>query len=107
MLLLAHPLYADCFATWAPDLYIYYIQHMRLLYTEYLHLKCNFLNSTFACYTFNFSPPACSFDHTDLANLPFDWCTITALELFDLTHSNHLVLWDLKIVIEFLPKLTL
>jgi len=80
---------------------------MRPLYAEYLHLKRNFLNSIFACCTFNFGPYACAFDHTDPANLPFGWCTITALGPFDPTRGGHLVLWDLKIVIEFPPGSTI
>ena len=40
-------------------------------------------------------------------NLPFGWCAITALGPFDPTHGGHLVLWDLKIVIEFPPGSTI
>ena len=95
------------FATWAPDLYSYYVQHIRLLYAKYPHLRRNFLNSIFTCCTFNFGPHACSFDHTDPANLLFGWCDITALGPFDPIRSGHLVLWDLKIVIEFPPGSTI
>ena len=101
MSLPAYSLYEGCFATWAPNLYAYYVQHMQPLETKYRHLKRNFLNSIFACCTFNFGPHACSFDPTDPANLPFGWCAITALGPFDPTRGGHLVLWDLKLVIEF------
>ena len=83
------------------------MQHMWLLYAKYLHLRCNFLNSIFACCMFNFGPCTCSFDHTNPVNLLFGWYAITALGPFDPTHSGHLVLWDLKIVIEFLPGSTI
>ena len=95
------------FATWAPNLYTYYVDHMRPLYAKYPRLKRNFLNSVFACCTFNFGPTTCTFDHTDPGNLPFGWCAITALGNFDPTLGGHLVLWDLKIVIEFPPGSTI
>jgi hypothetical protein len=40
-------------------------------------------------------------------NLPFGWCAITALGNFDPTLGGHLVLWDLKLVIEFPPGSTI
>ena len=39
--------------------------------------------------------------HTDPGNLLFGWCAITTLGNFDPTLGGHLVLWDLKLVIEF------
>lgn len=96
-----------CFATWAPNLYTYYVDHMRPLYAKSPRLKRNFLNSVFACCTFNFGPTTCTFDHTDPCNLPFGWCAITALGNFDPTLGGHLVLWDLKLVIEFPPGSTI
>jgi len=92
---------------WAPDLYQYYVDHLRPLYAKYPRLKRNFLNSVFACATFNFGPTTCTFDHTDPGNLPFGWCAITALGKFDPTLGGHLVLWDLKLVIEFPPGCTI
>ena len=95
-----------CFAAWVPDLYQYYVDHLRPLYARYPWLKHNFLNSIFACASFNFGPMTCTFDHTDPGNLPFGWCAITALGKFDPTRGGHLVLWDLKLVIEFPPGST-
>jgi hypothetical protein len=43
------------------------------------------------------------FRHRDVLNLPFGWCAIQALGKFDPTRGGHLVLWDLKMVIEFPP----
>ena len=56
---------------------------------------------------FNFGPNTCCFDHVDSGNLPFGWCAITALGQFDPKLGGHLVLWDLKIVIEFPPGSTI
>lgn len=92
---------------WAPRLYAYYVDHLRPLYAKHPTLRRNFVNSIFACATFNFGPVTCTFDHTDPANLPFGWCAITALGKFDPVQGGHLVLWDLKLVIEFPPGSTI
>jgi hypothetical protein len=34
-------------------------------------------------------------------NVPFGWCAVQALGPFDSTQGGHLILWDLKLVIEF------
>lgn len=96
-----------CFATWAPNLYAYYVNHLRPLYAKHPRLKRIFRNSIFACATFNFGPTACTFDHTDPGNLPFGWCSITSLGKFNPTLGGHLILWDLKLVIEFPPGSTI
>jgi len=99
--------FTAAFATWSPHLYAYYVNRLGPLYKTYPRLKRNFLNSVFACATFNFGPNTCCFDHIDPANLPFGWCAITALGRFDPTLGGHLVLWDLKLVIEFPPGSTI
>lgn len=70
-------------------------------------LSRNFLNSVFACATFNFGPSTCCYDHVDSNNLPFGWCAITALGNFDPALGGHLVLWDLNLIIEFPPGATI
>jgi hypothetical protein len=92
---------------WAPHLFSYYIDHLQLLYAKYPKLKHDFIKSIFACAMFNFGPMTCTFDHTDPGNLPFGWCAITALGNFDPTRGGHLVLWDLKLVLEFPPGATI
>ncbi|KZP23140.1 hypothetical protein FIBSPDRAFT_910314 [Athelia psychrophila] len=57
--------------------------------------------SVYPCATVNFGPVTCTFDHVDPANLPFGLCAVTALGDFDHTRGGHLVLWDLKLIIEF------
>jgi hypothetical protein len=94
------------FATWNPLLYQYYVNHSRALYDHHPNLRQNFSNSIFACATFNFGPASCCFKHVDSANLPFGWCAITALGFFDPTKGGHLILWDLRLVIEFPPGST-
>jgi hypothetical protein len=99
--------HTGAFATWAPHLYTYYVEHLGPLFKTYPRLQRNFVNSIFACATFNFGPNTCCFDHVDFGNLPFGWCAITALGKFNPTLGGHLVLWDLKIVIEFSPGSTI
>lgn len=86
---------------WAPRIYRYYVDCLSSLYRRYTNLHRNFRKSIFACSMFNFGPLTCTYDHVDFNNLPFGWCAITALGNFDYTCGGHLVLWDLKIAIEF------
>ena len=95
------------FATWAPRLYSYYVSHLGPLFKTYPDLQRNFINSVFACATFNFGPTTCCFDHVDMGNLPFGLCAITTLGNFNPILGGHLVLWDLRIVIEFPPGSTI
>lgn len=94
-------------AYWAPDLYDYYVEHMRPLFEHQPELRRNFKNSVYPCATVNFGPVTCTFDHVDPANLPFGLCAVTALGDFDHRLGGHLVLWDLKLVIEFPPGATI
>ncbi|KAJ6573155.1 hypothetical protein DFH09DRAFT_1312405 [Mycena vulgaris] len=72
------------FAAWAPDLFNFYVDYMRLFYSHYPRLR-----------------------HHDFANLAYGWRTITALGNFDYTKGRHLILWDCKLIIEFPPGTTI
>ncbi|KAJ6589565.1 hypothetical protein B0H19DRAFT_924435, partial [Mycena capillaripes] len=50
---------------------------------------------------FNFRPCVWTFCHREILNLVFRWCTVQALGKFNPKKGSHLVLWDLKLVIEF------
>ena len=65
------------------------------------HLNRNFAKSVFCCATFNLGPHTVTKAHTDHLNLPCGWCSITALGDFDEKQGGHLVLWDLRMLIEF------
>ncbi|TFK34097.1 hypothetical protein BDQ12DRAFT_727145 [Crucibulum laeve] len=97
---------SSVFATWAPRLHAYYVDRMGKLLAHDPSLHCNFSNSVFATATYNFGPCTVCFKHTDFANLPFGWCAITALGLYDYEKGGHLVLWDLKLIVEFPPGTT-
>ncbi|PBK66648.1 hypothetical protein ARMSODRAFT_989317 [Armillaria solidipes] len=83
------------FPTWAPDLFHYYAMYLRDLLMHDISLVMNWTSCIFAAATFNF------------ANLPFGWCAITALGRFDPRFGGHLVLWDLKLVLDFSPGSTI
>ncbi|KAJ7048973.1 hypothetical protein C8F01DRAFT_1213543 [Mycena amicta] len=87
------------FATWAPRLHAYYVRYNK----HYAHLRRPFPSSVFSCAAFNFGPNVWTFKHRDVLNLPFGWCAIQALGKFDPTKGGHLILWDLKLIIEFPP----
>ncbi|KAK7017908.1 hypothetical protein VNI00_018520 [Paramarasmius palmivorus] len=95
------------FLTWAPKLFLYYVQIIGSLLKHYPALHLPFQNSVFAAFTVNFGPATVCFPHRDIKNLAFGWCAITALGDYDWKAGGHLVLWDLKLMIEFPPGTTI
>ncbi|KAJ7024972.1 hypothetical protein C8F04DRAFT_968364 [Mycena alexandri] len=93
-------------AFWAPRLYQYYRSCNSRLDPRLTRPR-PFARSVFASATFNLGPHAWTFKHRDILNLPFGWCPVTAFGDFDPTKGGHLVLWDLKLVIEFPPGSTI
>nr|GAT56089.1 predicted protein [Mycena chlorophos] len=83
----------------APHLYEYYLSHNKLLDARF-KLRRPFSASVFSAAAFNFGKNVWTFRHRDVLNLPFGWCAIQALGRFDPTKGGHLILWDLKLVIE-------
>jgi hypothetical protein len=92
-----------CFALWSPNIYDYYWTHLTMLWEKMPGLQRNFAKSIFTAITFNFGPDVWTFKHRDPRNCPFGWCAIQALGNFNPKLGGHLVLWDLKMVIEFPP----
>jgi len=60
-----------------------------------------------AAMTANAGPETVSYKHRDYANLANGWCAITCFGDFDYTLGGHLILWDMKIAIEFPPGSTI
>ncbi|KAJ7807197.1 hypothetical protein B0H14DRAFT_3882094 [Mycena olivaceomarginata] len=85
---------------WAPRLHHHYIDNNKRLNAEFPDLKRPFPKSVFACAAFNFGN-VWTFKHRDVCNLPFGWCAVQSLGRFDATKGGHLVLWDLKLIVEF------
>ncbi|KZP33928.1 hypothetical protein FIBSPDRAFT_943028 [Athelia psychrophila] len=94
--------FTRAFAFWNPRLHTYYHDHRGRLFRHHPRLEHNFDNSVFACATVNFGLQTCCYPHTNTNNLPFSLCAVTTLgDCIEL--GGHLVLWDLKVVIEFPP----
>ncbi|KAF9472050.1 hypothetical protein BDN70DRAFT_819202, partial [Pholiota conissans] len=89
------------FATWAPKLYTYTENSFESVLDSDNTLHRNFENSVWASFAVNFGPRTVCRRHRDTSNLPFGWCGITALGDFDATRGGHLILWELKIAVEF------
>lgn len=57
--------------------------------------------SVFGAAAFNLGGNVWTFKHRDFLNWPFGWCAITALGQFNPKQSARLILWELKLVIDF------
>ncbi|KAJ7709257.1 hypothetical protein B0H16DRAFT_1822025 [Mycena metata] len=95
------------FFLFAPLLAAFYQSQMDDLTLWKPSLVWNFVGSIFAACTFNFGPHTITLPHLDFGNLSWGWCAITALGWFDPDFGGHLILWDLKLVIRFLPRSTI
>lgn len=89
--------------SWAPRLYDYGSEKFERLLASNGTLTCLFDNSIMSAAAFNFGPRTVCLPHIDFSNLPFLWCFIWALGWYNWRKGGHLILWDLKLVIEFPP----
>ncbi|KAF8056176.1 hypothetical protein FPV67DRAFT_1432152, partial [Lyophyllum atratum] len=94
------------FASFAPKLYRYYAQTLSALFKHHENLEHNFSNSIFPACTFNCGPRTYTFRHVDAGNLSCGICALTALGRYDPKLGGHLILYSLKLVIEFPPGST-
>ncbi|KAJ7803081.1 hypothetical protein B0H14DRAFT_3487824 [Mycena olivaceomarginata] len=106
--LLAHPdvnrlanFASSAFSMWAPRLHAHYVKNNAELKRQLPHLNRPFPKSVFASAAFNFGPRVWTFKHRNICNLAFGWCAIQSLRPFNAVKGGHLVLWDLKMVVEF------
>ncbi|KAK7030304.1 hypothetical protein VNI00_014226 [Paramarasmius palmivorus] len=94
-----------------PTLYEQYASNRIKLKEKIPSLFWNFANSIFAHVTFNFGPQTVCVQHTDFGNHADGFCAITALSPavggYDYKKGGHLILWDLRLVIEFPPGTTI
>ncbi|KAJ3768783.1 hypothetical protein FB446DRAFT_649854 [Lentinula raphanica] len=95
------------FEMWAPKLHALYMDYTDRLGKLLPNMTRNFPSSVFSCCTINFGPRTTTVEHLDHKNYIYGWCAITALGSFDHRLGGHLVLWDLKQVIEFPPGWTM
>ncbi|KAG6849818.1 hypothetical protein H0H93_004767 [Arthromyces matolae] len=97
---------SSCFASCAPKLYRFYCERLSKLFDHHPHLHHTFKNSVFPACTFNCGPTTCTRRHVDFNNLPFGLCAITALGDFNPQRGGHLILYGLRLIIEFPPGST-
>ncbi|KII83463.1 hypothetical protein PLICRDRAFT_119376, partial [Plicaturopsis crispa FD-325 SS-3] len=94
-------------AFWAPKVFKDYKDHLEPLFEKNPGLKFNFPNSIFPAATFNLGPRTVSLDHLDSANAAAGFCPIFCAGSFDSKKGGHLILYDLKKIIEFPPGSTI
>ncbi|KAI0040587.1 hypothetical protein FA95DRAFT_1502601, partial [Auriscalpium vulgare] len=91
----------------APLQFRHYDKVLREVQANDSTLARPFLKSVFPAATFNFGPQALTVPHRDSRNVPYGWCSITALGNYNPKLGGHLILWDLKLIIEFPPGATI
>ncbi|KAJ6529047.1 hypothetical protein DFH09DRAFT_935060 [Mycena vulgaris] len=89
------------FARFAPKLWRYYVDNLRLLFEHHDGLQHNFSNSIFPAATFNLGPSTVTDKHFDSNNLMHGLCGITAGGDFDHTIGGQIHMDQLKLVIDF------
>ncbi|KAJ7671707.1 hypothetical protein B0H17DRAFT_948267 [Mycena rosella] len=94
-------------ATWAPNLFDFYVDCMKLFYHHHPNLHRHSLNGIWCAITINLGPMTCTLGHHDFANLAFGWCDITSLRNLNYKKGRDLILWDCKLIIEFPPGMTI
>ncbi|KAK0438382.1 hypothetical protein EV421DRAFT_1714328 [Armillaria borealis] len=93
----------NTFGTFYPETYEDYATVLDALCADNPSLRRNFIECIWAAATINFSPDAYTNPHTDFLNLVHGMYAVWALGHFDPKKGGHLVIWDLKLVIEFPP----
>lgn len=76
-------------------------QTLKALFEQHPHLTHNFSNSIFPAASFNCGPTTVSLEHTDHNNLSHGLCALTALGDYDHTLGGHLILFGLKLAVQF------
>jgi hypothetical protein len=94
------------FHAFVPTLYGYYKETMEELRRWEPTLKTIVENTVFAAATFNLGPVVKTILHTDLKNLPWGLCAVTAFGNYNPDKGGHIIFWDIKKVVRFPPGST-
>jgi hypothetical protein len=100
-------MHAGSMEIFAPRLREFVMETLASVKSNRPHISYPYKEHPFATLTFNIGPAACTKPHKDLMNLTWGWCAITSLGSYDHTKGGHLVLWDLKLAVEFPPYSTI
>ncbi|KAJ6463597.1 hypothetical protein C8R47DRAFT_992566 [Mycena vitilis] len=87
-------------AMYAPKLYGYLCDNLRLLFAHHSELSHNTSNTILPAASFNCGD-AVTFEHCDLLNLAHGLCPITSAGDYDHRKGGHLYLKQLKLILEF------
>ncbi len=87
--------HAASFTLWHPKGYMYYKLALDKLWDYHPELNGHLSlgQSSLQCIT----------NHVDVQNCPFSWCCVTALGDFNSKKEGHIILWKLRLIIEFPP----
>jgi hypothetical protein len=91
---------SDGFKAYQPNLYEDYNRLQKEL-NGHNPRQSNIHGTVFETITVNLGPQTVCDDHTDSSNKAAGFCSVTASGNFDDEKGGHLVLWDLKVVIQF------
>jgi len=97
----------DNLRTYAPRLSTFTKTILNLFETDNPSVQRHFKDHPMASTTFNFGPRTCTLPHKDLKNLSWGWCSVTSMGTYNPKEGGHLVLWDLKLAVEFPPYSTI
>ena len=96
-------MHSGAFKLFAPNVHADYSRVLDRVQSADMQLSRPFPNSVFAAATFNCGRRVVTLPHTDHHNYAAGWCAVIALGNYNPTFGGHLVLWDLKVMIEFPP----
>ena len=88
-------------ARFAPNMYAYMRDTIRGLCEEHPHLRRFYKGTIFPCLSVNLGPQVVAKKHRDQNNLADGLCWILASGDFDHELGGQLVLWELRLVIDF------
>jgi hypothetical protein len=91
----------------APTLRDFVVKTLASVKTSVPQIRYPYEGRPFAALTFNIGPAVYTRRHRDMMNLSWGWCAVTSLGNYNPTKGGHLVLWDLKLAIEFPPYSTI
>lgn len=87
-------------------MYKYCVDNIKALLARNNSLERPFTNSIYTTFTANLGPASASKGHYDSQNDTHVMCACTNIGDFDYRKGGHVVLWDFKLIIEFLPGCT-
>ena len=98
---------AGALSFFAPKLYAWLASKLAQLFNHHADLKHNFKNSIYPAVTFNCGPATACLEHTDFGNVAGGLCAVTSLGNYNPKQGGHLVLFSLRLVVEFPPGSTI